>query len=46
MADRQWPVEGRVQNLIEDRMGRSGMGWTEQMAEPIVQLSHLPLRRL
>ncbi|HLK63564.1 MAG TPA: hypothetical protein VKU19_09000 [Bryobacteraceae bacterium] len=32
------PVEGAYKNLIKDRMGRSGMRWTEQMAEAIVQL--------
>jgi hypothetical protein len=32
------PVEGACQNLIKDRMERSGMRWTEQMAEAIVQL--------
>lgn len=38
-----WPiasgsVEGACKNLIKDRMERSGMRWTEQMAEAIVQL--------
>jgi hypothetical protein len=32
------PVEGACKNLIRDRMERSGMRWTEQMAEAIVQL--------
>jgi hypothetical protein len=32
------PVEGACKNLIQDRMERSGMRWTEQMAEAIVQL--------
>jgi hypothetical protein len=32
------PVEGACKNLIKDRMERSGMRWTEQMAETIVQL--------
>jgi hypothetical protein len=32
------PVEGVCKNLIKDRMERSGMRWTEQMAEAIVQL--------
>ena len=27
-----------MQNLIKDRMERSGMRWTEQMAEAVVQL--------
>jgi hypothetical protein len=39
-----WPiasgsVEGACKNLIKDRMERSGMRWTEEMAEAIVQLS-------
>ena len=40
MADRQWPGRRRLQesDLIKDRMERSGMRWTEQMAEAIVQL--------
>ena len=38
-----WPiasgrVEGACKNRIKDRMKLSGMGWTEQMAEAIVQL--------
>ena len=38
-----WPiasgsVEGACQNLIKDRMERSGMRWTEAMAEAIVKL--------
>jgi hypothetical protein len=32
------PVEGACKNLIKDRMERSGMRWTEQMAEAIVQI--------
>lgn len=32
------PVEGACKNLIKDRMERSGMHWTESMAEAIVQL--------
>jgi len=32
------PVKGACKNLIKDRMERSGMRWTEQMAEAIVQL--------
>jgi hypothetical protein len=32
------PVEGACKNLIKDRMERSGMRWTGQMAEAIVQL--------
>ena len=32
------PVEGACKNLIKDRMERSGMRWTEPMAEAIVQL--------
>ena len=32
------PVEGACKNLIKDRMERSGMLWTELMAEAIVQL--------
>ncbi len=32
------PVEGACKNLIKDRMERSGMRWTESMAEAIVQL--------
>jgi hypothetical protein len=32
------PVEGACKSLIRDRMERSGMRWTEQMAEAIVQL--------
>ena len=32
------PVEGACKNPIKDRMERSGMRWTEQMAEAIVQL--------
>ena len=32
------PFEGACKNLIQDRMERSGMRWTEGMAEAIVQL--------
>lgn len=32
------PVEGACKNLIKDRMERSGMRWTENMAEAIVKL--------
>ena len=32
------PVEGACKNLIKDRMERSGMRWTETMAEAIVKL--------
>ena len=32
------PVEGACKNLIKDRMERSGMRWTEHMAEAILQL--------
>ena len=32
------PVEGACKNLIKDRMERSGMRWTEAMAEAMVQL--------
>ena len=32
------PVEGAGKNLIKDRMERSGMRWTEKMAEAVVQL--------
>jgi hypothetical protein len=32
------PVEGACKNLIKDRMERSGMRWTEEMAEVIVHL--------
>jgi hypothetical protein len=32
------PVEGACKNLIKDRMERSGIRWTKQMAEAIVQL--------
>jgi hypothetical protein len=32
------PVEGACKNLIKDRMERSGMRWTEQMAEALVQI--------
>ena len=32
------PVEGACKNLIKDRMERSGMRSTDEMAEAIVQL--------
>jgi hypothetical protein len=32
------PVEGACKNLIKDRRERSGMRWTEAMAEAIVKL--------
>jgi hypothetical protein len=32
------PVEGACKNLIKDRMERSGMRWTEEMADAIVRL--------
>jgi hypothetical protein len=32
------PVEGACKNLIKDRMERSGMRWTEAMAEALVKL--------
>jgi len=32
------PVEGACKNLIKDRMERSGMRWTEPMAEAVVKL--------
>ena len=32
------PVEGACKNLIKHRMERSGMRWTEPMAEAIVKL--------
>jgi len=31
-------VEGACKNLIKDRMERSGMRWTESMAEAVVKL--------
>jgi hypothetical protein len=37
------PVEGACKNLIKDRMERSGMRWTEQMAEALVQLRAIHL---
>jgi hypothetical protein len=37
------PVEGACKNLIKDRMERSGMRWTEAMAEAIVKLRALYL---
>ena len=36
-------VEGACKNLIKDRMERSGMRWTESMAEAIVKLRALYL---
>lgn len=41
--DNGWPiasgaVEGACKNLIKDRMERSGMRWTETMAEAVVKL--------
>ena len=32
------PVEGACKNLIRDRMERSGMRWTEAIAEAVVKL--------
>src|SRR5258708_17676642 len=32
------PVEGACKNLIKDRMERSGMRWTDQIAHALVQL--------
>jgi len=32
------PVEGACKNLIKDRLERSGMRWTEAMAEAVVKL--------
>src|SRR5215472_7479617 len=43
---RSTPVEGACKNLIKDRMERSGMRWTEKMAEVIVKLRAVYLRRL
>ena len=37
------PVEGACKNLSKDRMERSGMRWTEEMAEAIVQLGAIYL---
>jgi len=37
------PVEGACKNLIKDRMERSGMRWTELMAEALVQLRAIHL---
>jgi hypothetical protein len=37
-SHRSGPVEGACKNLIKDRMERSGIRWTEKMAEAIVQL--------
>ena len=39
------PVEGACKNLIKDRMERSGMRWTERMAEAIVKLRAIYLSR-
>jgi len=39
------PVEGACKNLIKDRMERSGMRWTAEMAEAIVQLRAIYLSR-
>ncbi|HYW40974.1 MAG TPA: ISKra4 family transposase, partial [Terriglobales bacterium] len=39
------PVEGACKNLIKDRMERFAVRWTEQLAEAIVQLRALSLRR-
>ena len=32
------PVESVCKNLLKDRMERSGIGWTETIAEAILQL--------
>jgi hypothetical protein len=40
------PVEGACKNLIKDRMERSGMSWTEQMAEAVVQLRAIYLSEI
>ena len=37
------PVEGACKNLLKDRMERSGMRWTQAMAEAIVRLRSLYL---
>ena len=37
------PVEGACKNLIKDRMERSGMRWTQSMAEAVVKLRALYL---
>lgn len=37
------PVEGTCKNLIKDRMERSGMRWTPDVAEAIVKLRSLHL---
>lgn len=37
------PVEGACKNLIKDRMERSGMRWTQSMAEAVVRLRALYL---
>ena len=37
------PVEGACKNLIKDRMERSGMRWTEAIAEAIIQLKAIYL---
>jgi len=36
-------VEGTCKNLIKDRMERSGMRWTQSMAEAVVKLRALYL---
>jgi len=36
-------VEGACKNLIKDRMERSGMRWTQLMAEAVVKLRALYL---
>src|SRR5436309_15117459 len=36
-------VEGACKNLIKDRMERSGMRWTQSMAEAVVKLRALYL---
>ena len=42
----QRPVEGAYKNLIKDRMERSGMRWSEAMADAVVKLRAIfPLRR-
>ena len=38
-------VEGACKNLIKDRMERSGMRWTEEMAEAMVKLRAIYLSR-
>jgi hypothetical protein len=39
------PVEGACKNLIKDRRERSGMRWTEEMAEALIQLRAIYLSR-